>query len=242
MKNVLKMMRFDYSITKGIGGKYAFYFAIIFTVMCLIGFFPAALGFVVTPFALYAPLETVRKGDFMKIYGLLPMERRYVTKALFAEIAYPQIIGGIACELLLLVTGAIGKAHLYPAFLQKKLYDDNTQQLISTLGMKYSDLFVLAALATALITIIVLFFYMILEIKGETVALVCCMPFMIAILAAAIGYMNANDNGAVPTITDMLPASTVLRVLLIIGSFAAIIAAEQLIGSFTVKATAKKEI
>ena len=171
MKNVLKMMRFDYSITKGIGGKYAFYFAIIFTVMCLIGFFPAALGFVVTPFALYAPLETVRKGDFMKIYGLLPMERRYVTKALFAEIAYPQIIGGIACELLLLVTGAIGKAHLYPAFLQEKLYDDNTQQLISTLGMKYSDLFVLAALATALITIIVLFFYMILEIKGETVAL-----------------------------------------------------------------------
>ena len=68
------------------------------------------------------------------------------------------------------------------------------------------------------------------------------MPFLIAILAAAIGYMNANDNGAVPTITDMLPASTVLRVLLIIGSFAAIIAAEQLIGSFTVKATAKKEI
>ncbi len=242
MKNVLKMMRFDYSITQGIGGKYAFYFAIICTVICLIGFFPAAIGFLLFPFALYSPLETVRKGDFMKIYGILPVERRYVTKALFAEIAIPQIIGGIACELLLLVTRAIGEARLYPAFLQEKVYDDNAQNIVSTLGMKYSDLFVLAALAMALITIIVLFFYMLLEIKGETVALACCVPFLIVILAAAIGYMCANDNGAVPTITDMLPASTVLRVLLIIGSFAAVIAAEEIISSFTVKATAKKEI
>lgn len=242
MKNVLKMMRFDYSITKGIGGKYAFYFPIIFTVMCLIGFFPAALGFVVTPFALYAPLETVRKGDFMKIYGLLPMERRYVTKALFAEIAYPQIIGGIACELLLLITRAVGEARLYPSYLQEHIYDENKLNILANLGMRYSDLYVIAAIAMAAITIVVLFFYMILEIKGETIALMCCVPFMIAMLASALGYMLGNDNGAVPSISEMLPESAILRVFIIIVSFAEVIAAERLFSSFTIKATAKKEI
>ncbi|MBR4361118.1 MAG: hypothetical protein IKP42_00050 [Ruminococcus sp.] len=242
MNNVLKMIRFDYSITKGLGAKYAYYFAALCTVGCLLGCFPAAAGFVIFPFALFSPLENVRKGDFMKIYGLLPIERRYVTRALFAEIAYPQIAGGIVCELLLLVTRAVGEARLYPAYLQEHIYDETKLNLLSDLGMKYSDLFVIAALATAVITVVVLFFYMILEIKGETIALMCCVPFMIALIAAAIGYMLGNDNDAVPSISEILPESAILRVFIIIVSFAAVIAAEWLLSSFTIKATAKKEI
>ncbi|MCR5707674.1 MAG: hypothetical protein K6G82_05320 [Ruminococcus sp.] len=242
MNNVLKMIRFDYSITKGLGAKYAYYFAALCTVGCLSGCFPAAFGFVIIPFALFSPLETIRKGDFMKIYGLLPIERRYVTRALFAEIAYPQIAGGIVCELLLLITRAVGEARLYPSYLQEHIYDENKLNILANLGMRYSDLYVIAAIAMAAITIVVLFFYMILEIKGETIALMCCVPFMIAMLASALGYMLGNDNGAVPSISEMLPESAILRVFIIIVSFAEVIAAERLFSSFTIKATAKKEI
>ena len=107
-----------------------------------------------------------------------------------------------------------------------------------TLGIPYSVFLILFVV----LPLVVLFFYMILEVKCETTALMCCVPFMIALIAAAIGYMLGNDNDAVPSISEMLPESAILRVLIIVVSFAAVIAAEWLLSSFTIKATAKKEI
>lgn len=242
MNETLKMVKFDYSVVKDVGAKYVWIFAVICTVLSLAGMFPAALGFLLFPLGLFSPIQTVRKGDFMKIYGLLPIRREYITRALFSEIVFPQLIGGGICELLLLISRAIGKSHILPSYIQEHIYDNfinATEEYMSC-----SDLCVVASIALACITIVVLFFYMILEVKGETFATVCCIPFVLLVGFAVVLYIRLFDNASVkiPVLSEMLPKSTAVRVTVIIASFAAIVAAGFLLCELTVKKTAKKEI
>ena len=134
MDEIKKMIRFDYVNCIGIGGKYAYIFAALAFAACLLGAYPAALGFIIAPLALFSPVETIRKGDFMKIYGLLPVKRESIIKALFAEILIPQTIGGILGELCLLISRAIGESGIRQYGSQHGEYGSELQQLVRAAG------------------------------------------------------------------------------------------------------------
>ena len=241
MDEIKKMMRFDYVNCIGIGGKYAYIFCAVIFAACLLGAYPAAVGFMVAPLALFSPIEAVRKGDFMKIYGLLPVKRESVIKALFAEILIPQTIGGILGELCLLISRAVGESGILPPFIQEHTYDSVTANTENT-GLNYSNWFVLLAAGLAMITAIICLFYVIKEIKGDTVAIIACIPFLVIMCALMIVYFITLDYGILPLPQEFLPTNPVLVVLIVAACFVAFTAFGWLMCRLTVKLTADKEM
>ncbi len=241
MDEIKKMIRFDYINCIGIGGKYAYIFAALIFVACLLGAYPAALGFIIAPLALFSPIETIRKGDFMKIYGLLPVKREAVIKALFAEILIPQTIGGILGELCLLISRAIGESGILPMFIQEHTYDSTAASMENT-GLNYSNWFVLLAAGLAMLTAIICLFYAIKAIKGDTVAIVACIPFLVIMGALMIVYFITLDYDILPLPQEFLPTNPVLVALIVVACFAAFIAFGWLMCRLTIKLTADKEM
>ena len=241
MDEIKKMIWFDYVNCINIGGKYAFIFAALIFVACLLGTYPAAIGFIIAPLALFSPIEAVRKGDFMKIYGLLPVKRESIIKALFAEIIIPQVIGGILGELCLLISRAIGESGILPNFIQEHTYDSTTANIENT-GLNYSNWFVLLAAGLAILTSIICLFYAIKEIKGDTVAIIICIPFLVIMCAVMILYFITLDYGILPLPQDLLPTNPVLVTLIVVSCFAVFIAFGWMLCHLTIKLTADKEM
>ncbi|MBO7395475.1 MAG: hypothetical protein J6U16_05095 [Ruminococcus sp.] len=241
MDEIKKMIQFDYINCIGIGGRYAFIIAVLFFAASLLGAYPAAIGFIIAPLALFSPIETVRKGDFMKIYGLLPVKRESVIKALFAEIIIPQTIGGILGELCLLISRAVGESGILPKFIQERTYEDLT---VSTkqVGLNYSNWFVMLAAGLAMLTAIICLFYAVKEIKGDTVAIVACIPFLVIIGALMIVYFITLDYGILPLPQEFLPTAPLPVALIVAACFAAFIAFGWLMCRLTIKLTADKEM
>lgn len=241
MDEIKKMVRFDYINCIGIGGKYAFIFTALFFAACLLGIYPAAIGFMIAPLALFSPIEAVRKGDFMKVYGLLPVKRESVIKALFAEIIIPQTIGGILGELCLLIARAVGESGILPMFIQEHTYDNLTANAENT-GLNYSNWFVLLAAGLAMMTAIICLFYAVKEIKGDTVAIVASIPFLVIIGALMIVYFITLDYGILPLPQEFLPTAPLPVALIVAACFAGFIAFGWLMCRLTIKLTADKEM
>ena len=242
MDEIKKMIRFDYINCISIGGKYAFVFAALCIALCLLGAAPIACGFfLVTPLALFSPIETVRKGDFMKIYGLLPVKRESVIKALFAEVIIPQIIGGLMAEIGLLISSIIGKSGILPNFIQEHVYVEMIDGM-KNLGIEYSNWYVLTAAGLTVITVIITLFYGIKEIKGDILAIIACVPFMIIMSILFLLYIAFLDRNVIPLPQDIIPTAPALMALIVIILFAIFITFGWLMCRLTIKLTADKEL
>ena len=93
MKDVLKMVKFDYVISKG-----SLPVVIIFLTVCLImSVFGIAFGVIAAfaPVLIFAQKQIEENADFRRIYGILPVKRSTVITADFAEMIVPLLIGEI---------------------------------------------------------------------------------------------------------------------------------------------------
>lgn len=105
MKQIINLMKLDFITVKG---KSLLIFSILFAAVCVVGFFsvPILPIYLVlfSGFALQPIFSTAEHSGFNKLYGILPVKRRYIVIARFALLTIVMLItaimGIIVCELL----------------------------------------------------------------------------------------------------------------------------------------------
>ena len=98
------------------------------------------------------------------------------------------------------------------------------------------------AAGLAMLTAIICLFYAVKEIKGDTVAIVACIPFLVIIGALMIVYFITLDYGILPLPQEFLPTAPLPVALIVAACFAAFIAFGWLMCRLTIKLTADKEM
>lgn len=144
MKEIMKMIRFDFITVKQLSMPNFLGFIIICTILSVCGVFHAVLGVIVfTMFtSIFSPIQQVMQGDQRKIYGVLPVKREAVIKANFAENTGTMLIGEIAA-IALTVIGDVSKVYtLLPDKAAEKIAEMKNG-LLPAMPFKIRDLMIL---------------------------------------------------------------------------------------------------
>lgn len=106
MKDILKVMRFDFLTVKQVALVEIIFVALLFSVLSLL-FSPIIASYITFGAATFViPLQGIAdKSDFNKLYGILPVERKSITRARFL---YIWLVNFVA-EILELLVAVIAK-------------------------------------------------------------------------------------------------------------------------------------
>lgn len=113
MKDILKMLQFDYIIVEKLTAPYVIGFIALCLVLALFGVPLGVFGFAAT-LCLFAPLEMVFDSDAKRIYGLLPVHRTTVVRADFTETAGAMFAGEIFSLVCLFISRYTKLYHILP--------------------------------------------------------------------------------------------------------------------------------
>lgn len=103
MKDVLKMIRFDYIAVRPLTVPYVIVFAAVCLVLALFGI-PLGVFCFAAAAAVFAPVQELASSDSRKIYGILPVRRDAFTKAAFIEMTVPLFAGELLSLIFLLIS------------------------------------------------------------------------------------------------------------------------------------------
>lgn len=113
MKDVLKMIRFDYIAVKSLTVPYVIGFVAVCLVLALFGI-PLGVFCFAAAAAVFAPVQELASSDTRKIYGILPIRRDAVTKAAFLEMIVPLFIGELLSLIFLLISNSSKLYRIFP--------------------------------------------------------------------------------------------------------------------------------
>lgn len=113
MKDVLKMIRFDYISVKPLTVSYVIGFIAVCLVLSLFGI-PLGVFCFAASAAVFAPVQETASSDTRKIYGILPVRRDAVTKAAFLEMTVPLFIGELLSLIFLLISNFSKLYRIFP--------------------------------------------------------------------------------------------------------------------------------
>lgn len=113
MKDVLKMIRFDYISVKPLTVPYVIGFIAVCLVLSLFGI-PLGVFCFAASAAVFAPVQEQASSDTRKIYGILPVRRDAVTKAAFLEMTVPLFIGELLSLIFLLISNSSKLYRIFP--------------------------------------------------------------------------------------------------------------------------------
>lgn len=103
MKDVLKMIRFDYIAVKPLTVPYVVGFIAVCLVLALFGI-PLGVFCFAAAAAVFAPVQELASSDSRKIYGILPVGREAFTRAAFLEMIVPLFAGELLSLIFLLIS------------------------------------------------------------------------------------------------------------------------------------------
>lgn len=123
MKEIMKMIRFDFITVKQLSLPTFLGFFIICLLLAVCGAFHAVLGVIVFAVftSVFAPVQQVMQGDQRRIYGILPVKRETVIKANFAENTAAMLLGEAAAIVMTVIGEASRVYTLLPDKLEKKV-------------------------------------------------------------------------------------------------------------------------
>ena len=113
MKDVLKMIRFDYISVKSLTVPYVIGFIAVCLVLALFGI-PLGVFCFAAAAAVFAPVQGLSSSDTRKIYGILPIRREAVTKAAFLEIIVPLLAGEMLSLVFLMISNSSKLYRIFP--------------------------------------------------------------------------------------------------------------------------------
>ena len=113
MKDVLKMIRFDYISVRSLTVPYVIGFIALCFVLALFGI-PLGVFCFAAAAAVFAPVQELASSDTRKIYGILPVRRDAVTKAAFLEMIVPLFIGEFLSLIFLLISSSSKLYRIFP--------------------------------------------------------------------------------------------------------------------------------
>lgn len=113
MKDVLKMIRFDYISVKSLTVPYVIGFVAVCLVLALFGI-PLGVFCFAAAAAVFAPVQELTSSDSRKIYGILPVRRDAFTRAAFLEMIVPLFIGELLSLIFLLISNSSKLYRIFP--------------------------------------------------------------------------------------------------------------------------------
>ena len=183
MNDIMKMIRFDLISVSRLTVPYV----AIFGVVCIIAAFfsiPIGIFCVVSFVMIIAPVQGINNSSCKRLYGMLPVRRSAVIKALFIEITVTMLAGELLTFLCFLITRNSSLYKIFPEKLMRFAED-----LTKMPENKFGSLYLIAAAAFAFITIVLCFAQMRAEIKNMETA-IHELIIVVAVFAAAATFIS----------------------------------------------------
>ena len=189
MKDILKMMRFDFISclgTSGTAGTATTVFGVILIVFFLaFGFFISpvfAFTFIAVAGALIVPLQSAKKDDLGRLYGVLPIKRRNITRARFLYIYLLHIVGFVIALLLAFTSVSLD--------LNRFLPHDNEMMRIFSEEFNMTEFAKLITVAAAF-TVFSCLMFAFMEMMGQILGREHEMKiFIIILIVIVVGIMG----------------------------------------------------
>lgn len=210
MKDILKIMRFDYLTAR----PYAIAPAVIIVVLCFalsLFFSPLICAYITFGAMMFViPLQSVaEKSGFNKLYGILPVKRKNITRARFLYIF-----------LLHFIAQLIECALAVAAFNLKlnRLLPNQNGEMMQMVNKGFSDdSFIVLAIVGVFTLFCLLFAYMEMmgQIFGRENELKIIIITLGVVCALAMGILTLAEREIIPTLKfPSLPATTAGKVTL----------------------------
>ena len=183
MNDIMKMIRFDLISVSRLTVPYVAIFAAVCIIAALFSL-PIGIFCVVSFIMIIAPVQGINNSSCKRLYGMLPVSRSAVIKALFIEITVTLFAGELLAFLCFLI---VRNSSLYKMLPEKVMYF--AEDLTKMPGKEYSMLYLLAAAAFAFITIILCYAQMRSEIRSMEAA-IRELIIIIAVFAAAVSFIS----------------------------------------------------
>lgn len=136
MKDVLKMIRFDYISVRLLTVPYVIGFIALSLVLALFGI-PLGVFCFAAAAAVFAPVQELASSDTRKIYGILPIRREAVTRAAFIEMIVPLFIGELLSLMFLVISNSSKLYRIFPqtvGSIIEELFDFSKSDATITFG------------------------------------------------------------------------------------------------------------
>lgn len=183
MNDIMKMIRFDLISVSRLTVPYV----AIFGVVCIIAAFfsiPIGIFCVVSFVMIIAPVQGVNNSSCKRLYGMLPVRRSAVIKALFIEITATMFAGELLTFLCFIITRNSSLYKILPEKLMR--FAENFTKMPEN---KFGSLYLIAAAAFSFITIVLCFTQMRAEIKNMEAA-IRELIIVVAVFAAAATFIS----------------------------------------------------
>lgn len=237
MNDIMKMIRFDLISVSRLTVPYVAIFAAVCIIAALFSL-PIGIFCVVSFVMIIAPVQGINNSSCKRLYGMLPVSRSAVIKALFIEITVTLFAGELLAFLCFLI---VRNSSLYKMLPEKVMYF--AEDLTKMPRKEYSMLYLLAAAAFAFITIILCYAQMRSEIKSMEAA-IRELIIIIAVFAAAVSFISVMIyNEKLDALKNiLLPTTSAGKWLLIAILNAVTLTAAYLFCAVTVKKASDKEL
>lgn len=237
MNDMMKMIRFDLITISRLTVPYVAIFVVVSVIASLFGLtfgILCVLNFVM----IIAPIQGINNSSCKRLYGMLPVRRSSVIKALFTEIFVTMFIGELLSFLCLFICRSSSLYKILPEKLSHAA--SNFTELPES---KYMKLYLFAAAIFAFITIVLCFAQMRSEVKNMEAA-IRELIIIIAVFAAAATFISVMIyNGELHALKDIImPRTSAGKWLSIAILNAVTLAAAYLFCAATVKKASSKEL
>lgn len=238
MKDILKIMRFDYFTAR----PFAFAPFVIITALCIVlslMFSPIIIVYMTFGAMMFViPLQNVaEKSGFNMLYGILPVNRKNITRARFLYIFLVHFIAELAEAAL--------AAAAFNLKLNRLLPNQNSQ-MMQMVNNGFSDSsFIIIAIVGMFILFVLLFGYMEMmgQIFGRENELKIIIITLGVVTALAFGILTLAEREIIPTLKfPSLPATTAGKITLGAILNVVMLGISLLFGEITANKLAKREL
>lgn len=238
MKDILKIMRFDYLTAK----PYALAPAVIIVLFCFtlsLFFSPLICAYITFGAMMFViPLQGVAaKSGFNKLYGILPVKRKNITRARFVYIFFLHFIA----ELLEFALAAVS----FNLKLNRLLPNQNNEMMQMVNNGFSNDSFIILAIVAVFLLFCLLFGYMEMmgQIFGRENELKIIIITLGSVTALAFGILTLAEREIIPTLKfPTLPQTNGGRIILGAVLNLIMLGICMLFGEITANKLAKREL
>lgn len=238
MKDILNIMRFDFLCAQPVAmGAYIAVAAMCFLLSLFLS--PGICAYIIAGAMFFViPLQNMAsKSDFNKLYGILPVQRKTITRARFLYIFSIFFVSELAEMVLTLVAYSLKLNRLIP---------DQKNEIMQFVDKAFSNLFsaiILVILSFAVICLVFAYLQMMGQIFGKESEMKVILVTVGILTTVAIAIIILSDKGIIPTLQlPELPETIAGQVILSVVINAVMLGVCMLFGEITANQLAKREL
>ena len=238
MKDILKVMRFDFLTVKPlvlgifiVVSLFAFIISLFISPVVNVYITFVVMGFVI-------PLQGIAgKSDFNKLYGILPVDRKNITRARFLYIYILHFLSALLILVFIYISRALQLYRLLPD------QNGSTVQMINSSFMDTNMIFGVFTGFFIFFTLLFSYMEMMGQIFGHENDIKIITITLVVIVVLILGFLALSDKGIIPVIKiPDIPTDEPMRIIVTAASFVGVLIITTIFGEITANALEKREL